>query len=206
MTTFGTGSIRKGYSVSAYRASHLHNLPQVNMHPRNICRAALVATLSACATAPAAHPPPLPANDPAAMAIAAATPARWTGNLQPTQARTGNVRMTDRQKAYGTVEMTVPRDSPNRTRVRLTVSAPATSGVTSLRWGIYPGNCGSGAPPVVPAEVFPLIELSSNGQGSIDQEIAFEMPNQRALHVNVLQGSGTQLSNVLTCANLRRAN
>jgi hypothetical protein len=114
------------------------------------------------------------------------------------------VKATERQKAYGTVELTVPRDRPTRTHVRLTVSAPPTSGVNTLRWGIYPGTCGSGAPPVVPTEVFPVIELSSNGQGSIDQEVAFEMPNDGRFHVNVLHGTGGQLSNVLTCANLRR--
>jgi len=139
------------------------------------------------------------------MAIAAATPARWTGNLQPTQSRTGEVMVTERQKAYGTVELTVPYDRPTRTRVRLSVSAPATYLFANLRWGIYPGSCGSGAPPVVPAEVFPIIEMGSNGQGSIDQEIGFAMPQEGALHVNVLHGGGTQLSNVLTCGNLRRA-
>lgn len=112
--------------------------------------------------------------------------------------------MTERQKAYGTVELVVPQDRPTRTRVRLNISAPATPDVTSLRWGIYPGHCGSPAPPVVPVEVFPTIELSSNGKGSFDHEVAFEMPKQGAFHLNVLRGTGTQLSNVLTCANLRR--
>lgn len=57
---------------------------------------------------------------------------------------------------------------------------------------------------MVPAEAFPTIELSSNGQGSLDQEIAFELLSGGRYHVNVLHGTGTQLSNVLTCANLRR--
>jgi len=174
------------------------------MHLRHISSAALAAALSACATPPAVDPSPSPVNDPAAMAIAAAS-LRWTGNLQPTQSQTGGAMVTDRQKAYGTVELTVPRDRPTRTHARLTVSAPAAYLHASLRWGIYPGHCGSGAPPVVPAEVFPIIEMSSNGQGSINQEIAFEMPQEGALHVNVLHGGGSQLSNVLTCANLRRA-
>jgi hypothetical protein len=114
--------------------------------------------------------------------------------------------VTARQKAYGTVELTVPRDRPNRTYVRLTVAAPATSLITTLRWGIFPGPCGSGSAPIVPTESLPLIELTSSGQGSIDQEVAFEMPNEGRFHVNVLQGRGTQISNVLTCGNLRLAN
>ena len=172
------------------------------MHLKPIRNALLVTGLAACASGGTTPAPP---HDPTAIAIAAATVARWTGTLQPTQSRTGGVKATERQKAYGTVELVVPRNRRTRTHVRLDVSAPATAGVTTLRWGIYPGSCGSGAPPVFPTEVFPAIELGTNGKGSIDQEVAFEMPDAGRFHVNVLQGTGTQLSNVLTCANLRLA-
>jgi hypothetical protein len=174
------------------------------MQLRPICRAGLVVALSACASAPAVDPPPR-ADDAATTAIAAAITTRWTGDFQPTQSRTGEMAPTERQRAYGTIELIVPRDRPDRTHVRLTVSTRATLAISTLRWGIYPGTCGSGAPPVVPAEAFPSIELGNSGRGSIDQEIAFEMPKEGRYHVNVLQGTGTQLSNVLTCANLRRA-
>lgn len=161
--------------------------------------------MSACASGPATNPAPLPPNDPAAIAIAAATPLRWTGNLQGTLAHTSDVVMTDRMKASGTVELTVLPDRPTRTHARLSLSAPATAMVTSLRWAISPGSCGSGSPPVVPAEIFPRMEMGSNGRGSIDQEIALEMPREGSFHVNVLQGSGNQLTNVFACANLRRS-
>lgn len=173
------------------------------MHSRHICSAALVAMNSACATAIPVDPSPAPANDPAAMAIAAANPTRWTGSFQPTLAHTGSAVVTDRQKAYGTVELTIPPARPTRTYVRLAVSAPANSNVNTLRWGVFAGRCGSGAPAVIPADGFPRIELT-NGRGSIEEEIGFEMPAEGEFHVNVLHGSGTQLSNVLTCANLRR--
>jgi len=162
---------------------------------------ALFATIiSACASG---GTPPPPAHDPTAIALAGAISARWTGRLQPTQSRTGDVKSTERQNAYGTVELVVYHKRKTRTHVRLDLSAPTSSSITSLRWGIYQGNCGSGAPPILPIEVFPAIELSGNGKGSIDQELAFEMPSDGRFHLNVLRGTGTQLSNVLTCANLR---
>lgn len=172
------------------------------MHLHSLGKVSLAAALCACASTPKVESAPV--HDPTAIAIAAAVMSRWTGNLQPTQSHTGAVKATERQRAYGSVELIVPRDRPTRTRVRLNVSVPTSTQVNTLRWGIYPGNCGSGSPPVVPAEVFPIIDLSSNGQGSIDQEIAIEMPNDGRYHVNVLMGTGTQLSNVLTCGNLRK--
>jgi len=170
------------------------------MNLRLICSASLIATVFACATVA----PPAPAHDPTAIAIAAAITARWTGNFQGTQTRSGDAMVSERQRATGTIELIVPRDRPDRLRVRLHLSTRATSAVTSLRWAIYPGNCGSGAPPVVPAETFPTIELSTNGRGSLDQEIAFALATEPRYHVNILHGTGTQLSNVLACANLRR--
>lgn len=173
---------------------------------RPIRRVSFAAALFACATTPPVASAPPAAHDPTAIAIAAAITARWTGILQPTQSRTGDAVVTERQKAYGTVELTVPRDRPSRTHVRLNVSTPATANVTTLRWGIYPGYCGSGASPILPVDVLPRIDLSNNGQGSLDQEIALEMPKGGAFHVNVLHGSsGTQINNVLTCGNLRQA-
>lgn len=173
------------------------------MHPRPIYSATLAAILCGCASNPSTNTQAV--HDATAIAMENATLARWTGSFQPTQSRTGDAMITERQRAYGTIELLVSRDRPERTRVRLSVSTPLTSAISTLRWGIYPGSCGSGAPPVIPAEAFPVIELTNNGRGSIDQEFAFEMPADKLLHANVLQGSGTQLSNVLTCANLRRA-
>lgn len=171
------------------------------MHLKPFRNALFAIFVVGCASGGTSTPTP---QDPTAIAIAAAVSARWKGNFQPTQSRTGDVKPTQRQNAYGSVELTVPRNRTTRTHVRLDVTAPATSG-TSLRWGIYEGGCGSGTPPVFPIDVFPIMELSSNGKGSIDQEVAFEMPASGRFHVNVLQGAGTQITDVLTCANLRLA-
>lgn len=170
---------------------------------RHFLAAALASTVvSACATTPAVNSGPQPDSDRTAVVLAAAN--RWTGNLNPTQSLTGAAVASERQKAYGTVELTV---SPNRatlTHVRLTVSVPMEPGLNSLGWAIHPGNCGSGTPPVLAPGAFPIIVVSANGRGSIEDDIGFTLPVSGSYHVNVFRGNGTQLNDVLTCANLRR--
>jgi hypothetical protein len=90
------------------------------------------------------------------------------------------------------------------THVRLTVSVPVEPGLTNLGWAIHPGECGSGDPPVMAPGTFPTIVLSANGRGTVDDDIAFELPQSGSYHVNVFRGTGTQLSDVITCAGLRR--
>ncbi len=170
---------------------------------RHIFTFALVsAAASACATAPAVNRAPQSDDDRVAVLLAASN--RWTGNLNPTQGRTGAAVTTTRQKAYGTVELTVSPNRPTLTHVRLNVSVPVEPGLNNLGWAIHQGNCGSGNPPVMSPGTFPMIVLSVNGQGSVDDDIPFTLPESGAYHLNVFRGSGTQLNDVITCANLRR--
>lgn len=172
------------------------------MNLRHICAASLAAAVAACASAPAVNPTPTSDGDRAAALIASAN--RWTGTLNPTQGRTGAAVTTTRQKAYGTVELTVARNRQTLTHVRLTVSVPVEPGLNNLGWAIHPGNCGSGNPPVVAPGMFPVMVLSVNGRGTVDDDIPFTLPESGSYHLNVFRGSGTQLSDVITCADLRR--
>ena len=129
-------------------------------------------------------------------------PLRWTGNLQATQQRTGDLAPTQQQKATGTVSLMVsPRDS-NRTLARLTVSAPVRE-AGSFPWAVLPGRCGSNALPLVGVEQFPQIEIGSNGRGEVQADVPMTLPSSGALHVNVYW-RGQQLNDVMTCANLKR--
>jgi hypothetical protein len=51
---------------------------------------------------------------------------------------------------------------------------------------------------------FPAIVISANGRGTIEEEIAYTLPESGNYHVNVFRGAGTQLNDVLTCGSLRR--
>jgi hypothetical protein len=104
-------------------------------------------------------------------------------------------------KAYGTVLLTVAANSPNRTRARVTLSAPVQS-ATELRWAIIPGRCGANSLPVIGFESFPVLEVGNTGRGQLDAEIPFTLPTDGQYHVNVYW-QGQQLSDVMTCGNLK---
>jgi hypothetical protein len=127
---------------------------------------------------------------------------RWSGSLQPTQQRTGEMAPTAQTKAFGTVVLTVSERNPNHTRARITLSAPIQS-ATELRWAILPGGCGTGSLPLAAVEQFPVLEISSNGRGELDAEVPLTLPTMGTYHVNVYW-RGQQVTDVMTCANLRR--
>jgi hypothetical protein len=164
--------------------------------------AVVCATLPSCASAPKVNQEPPTDADRVASVLAAAN--RWTGTLNPTQGRTSTAVTTTRQKAYGTVELTATPNRPTVTHVRLNVTVPMEPGLNNLGWAIHPGGCGSGNPPVMAPGAFPSMTVSTNGGGSVDDDIGFALPTMGNYHVNVFRGNGTQLSDVITCANLRR--
>lgn len=173
------------------------------MHPSRLLAAALCcAAAVACATTPSARPEP--GSDAARTEAVLNAANRWTGTFNPTQGFAANAVTTTRQKAFGNIELTVSPNRPTVSHVRLTVSVPVEPGLTNLGWAIHPGSCGSGAPAMMAAGTFPTIVLSANGRGSVDDDISFTVPLTGSYHVNVFRGNGTQLTDVITCANLRR--
>lgn len=127
----------------------------------------------------------------------------WIASLQQTQQRTGELAPTSQQKATGNVSLLPSVATPGRMRIQLTLSAPSNSSST-LRWGIFPGRCGSSALPLIGIESFPAIDVGSNGRGQVAGEIPISLESGAAYHVNVFKGMGMELSDVLTCGNLRQ--
>ena len=128
---------------------------------------------------------------------------RWSANLQQTQQRTGELAPTGQQKATGTILLTPTAADPGRMQLQLTVSAPSNTSST-LRWGIFPGRCGASSLPLVSIEVLPAIDVGSNGRGQISAELPLRLEPGSLYHVNVFRGRGTDISDVLTCGNLRQ--
>lgn len=126
---------------------------------------------------------------------------RWSGTLQPTQQRTGTALPTSQNKAFGTVTLT-SRGS-ERTAVSISLSTPLQNS-TSLSWALHPGRCGSGSPSLVGRERFPMIDVSGNGRGQLNNEMVLALPETGTYHVNIFWGQGQALSDVMTCANLHR--
>ena len=125
----------------------------------------------------------------------------WTGSLQPMQQQSGGLGPTGQNKAFGNVRLTSKGTS--RTAISIQVSTPL-SNAASLNWAILPGRCGTGSLPLVGVERFPLIEVGNNGRGQLEGDMSLELPTSGTYHVNIYWGSGQQISDVMTCANLRK--
>lgn len=156
------------------------------------------AALTGCASTAAVES--APPNNPATVTAAGDGPVMWRGQLQATQQRTGRAAPTAQNKSTGTISLT--QASPGRTRVRLVVSTPIGS-ATALQWAILPGRCGSGSMPIDVVSRFPVVEISNNGRGELDETMQLDLPASGTFHVNVYNG-GTQLNHVITCSNLSR--
>jgi hypothetical protein len=144
------------------------------------------------------------ASSPSAANESAAPPSSsgWVGTFQPTQERTGVLAPTRLQQAGGTVRLRQSVRDPQRTTVALAVST-ALQEPTALRWAVLPGRCGAGSLPLLSFEQFPPLDVTSSGRGQLEIDVPIVLPESGSYHVNVYHG-GTQITNVLTCATLRR--
>ena len=170
---------------------------------RHMVVAAIVSTaVAGCASAPPVSSAPQPASDQSVTVYPTAK--RWTGTLNPRLSYNASAVASKRQNAYGHVEVTVVPSSTMLSRVTLTVAVPNEPGLDIAGWGVSEGRCGSGNPLVLSPSVFPPIQLNATGQGSVDAKIPFIIPDNGTYHVSVFRRSGTQLTDMITCAELRR--
>lgn len=170
---------------------------------RQLLAAAVVSTaLTSCASAPPASSAPQTDSDRAPLVFPSAK--RWKGTMRPTQSYNAAAVGSQRQNAYGAVELSVSASNPTLTHVSLTVTVPVDLGLGMIGWGLAQGRCGSGNPTVLAPSTFPPIQLNATGQGTVDAQIPFIIPDNGTYHVNVFRGAGTQLVDVITCADLRR--
>jgi hypothetical protein len=169
------------------------------MNLKPFCTPAILLGIAACATAKPAETGTTAA--PSASVSAAGKTIRWSGTLQPTQQVTGGLGPTGQNKTFGTVTLT--SKGSERMAAEISLSTPLQSS-TSLNWAILPGRCGTGSLPLAAVERFPVIDVGNNGRGQLHAEMALALPESGAFHVNVYWGGGQQLSDVMTCANLRR--
>lgn len=171
---------------------------------RHLIRPAFVSTaLASCAGAPPVGSPAPPMSEQSVAVYPIIK--RWIGTFTPRRSYNAAAVGSKRQNAYGSVELTVSPSSPTLTHVTLKVSLPNEPGLDLAGWGLSEGRCGSGNPPILSPGMFPAIQLRSSGQGNADAKIPFVMPETGSYHVNVFRRSGTQLTDVITCAELRRA-
>ena len=174
------------------------------MRLRQLLTASIVTAIAGCASTPVTGSAPKPTNDRVVSGYPIVQ--RWTATLNPTQSYNSSAVSTQRQHAYGRVELTANPNTPTLTDVKLVVSVPAQPGLDIVGWGLSQGRCGSGNPPVLAPSTFPAIQLSPNGGGNADAKLPFVILETGTYHVNVFRGTGTQLTDVITCGELRREN
>lgn len=153
---------------------------------------------SACASTPRAAGDVEVATD--REGVLAST-ARWSGSLSPVNSFSGGINGATRQNTYGTVMLSMSPRNNNATRVQLTFQAPVQQS-TVFRWALLPGRCGSGSIPLMAAESFPDLEVSSNGRGQLDTDIPVSLPVAGEHHVNIYS-RGSNIADVVGCATLR---
>ena len=117
------------------------------------------------------------------------------------QQRSGGLGPTGQNKAFGNVSLS--SKGAGRTAISISLSTPLSSSA-ALNWGVLPGRCGSGTLPIVGIERFPAIDVGNNGRGQLDTEMALDLPTDGAYHVNIYWAGGQQISDVMTCANLKK--
>jgi hypothetical protein len=189
---------------------HLTKSSGVLPHPgsetmllRQLLAASVASTaLAGCASAPPASSAPQSGSNETTNLYP--TVKLWKGTLNPTQSYQAAAVASKRQNGYGRVELSVSPNSPTLSHVIVNVSIPNEPGMDLVGWGLSPGRCGSGSPLVLSPSMFPAIQIGPNGQGQIDAKIPFIIPDNGNYHVDVFRGQGTQLSDVITCAVLRR--
>jgi hypothetical protein len=161
---------------------------------------ASVLALAACASAKTSDT--AGAAPSSSVAVASGGQVKWVGSLQPIQQASSGLGPTGQNKAFGTV--TLSSKGTERTAISISVSTPL-SGSTTLRWAVLPGQCGTGSLPIVGVERFPQIDVGNNGRGQLNTEMALSLPTNGSYHVNIYWANGQQLSDVMTCANLRKS-
>ena len=171
------------------------------MNLKPLCAPVILLGLAACATAKPVDDAGAPAPTASVSSGSSGAPIRWTGSLQPMQQRSGGLGPTGQNKAFGNVSLS--SKGSDRTAISISLSTPL-QGSAALSWAILPGRCGSGALPIVGIERFPAIDVGNNGRAQLDTEMALELPTNGAYHVNIYWAGGQQLSDVMTCANLKK--
>ncbi|MEP6733368.1 MAG: hypothetical protein ABJE10_22180 [bacterium] len=152
---------------------------------------ATVCSLAGCA---AKHSPTVTYDEPPTE--------KWTGSLQPTQQRSGQLVVTSQNRTFGSISLRrTSMGTMQRIHVSLTLSIPSISS-QQLRWAILPERCGTGELPLTGFDQFPLLEIGSNGRGQVDTDLPLDMNTTSAYHVNVYLG-GQQLDNVVSCGNIK---
>jgi hypothetical protein len=124
------------------------------------------------------------------------------GSFQSTMnAAAGLVSAGRGPRVDGTVRLTPGGNTDDQFTVDFNFNSER--GAESLSWTVIPGSCGSGELPLVSPRVQARIDVQGNGRARLQAQFRGTITRGRSYHVNLYANDGTDLADVVACANLK---
>ncbi len=164
--------------------------------------AALFAGVASCRPAAGSAP----AEGPQATMSLEPTPVQpsvtFAGRFRPVlNTMSGDATLPGAIRIRGTAKLTSYAGTDDEFRVEVRFSSEL--GSQALRWSVVPGECGNGNLPLVPPRNLTTINVDGTGSAVFDGEFRATLTAGRDYHLNLYGNNGTQLADVVGCANLR---
>ena len=104
-------------------------------------------------------------------------------------------------RGTGTINITSLGGTPAQIRIEVSISgAPPAS---TLGWAVFNGGCGSPAPIIANASLFPTISVASTGDGRVRADMTATLDPKVSYHANVYATDRVNdMNDVIMCANL----
>ncbi|HEY7232668.1 MAG TPA: hypothetical protein VH539_00900 [Gemmatimonadaceae bacterium] len=104
-------------------------------------------------------------------------------------------------RGSGTISLRPLGSGVPATHVEISIRDAAPS--MSLAWAVFGGNCGSPAPIVAGQNQFPVISVSSSGEGHVVADVSFALDPKSDYHANVyFTPRVNDMNDIMMCANL----
>ena len=126
----------------------------------------------------------------------------WSGNFRSSSsASSAMLAPATPNRGSGTITVTPLGGTPPQVRMEVSISgAPPSS---TIAWAVFGGTCGSPAPIVANASLFPSIPVSSTGDGRIRADLAATLDPRASYHANVYATDRVNdMNDVIMCATL----
>lgn len=128
-------------------------------------------------------------------------PSRWSGSFKPSSASSELGRAMP-NNGFGSITVTPVQAPTQETTIDISINAPAAAG-EHVGWALLSGTCGSAHPALTGKSEFPMIEVGSNGAGSLRVDMPLTLNANRSYHADVYwPNSSRDLNDVMMCANM----
>ncbi|HVZ78237.1 MAG TPA: hypothetical protein VG818_09685 [Gemmatimonadaceae bacterium] len=156
---------------------------------------ATTASLAACASAG-----PKPETPVGAGFGAKPGAVMWSASFQSTMLRSSATLGSGQERMDGTVEVAAT-DRPDVFKVHIVLNTLRNG--DTMGWSLLTGRCGNDAPPLVQPRQLQQLDIQDTGRGELSAEFPAALHAGAEYHLNIYENGGNQLSDVVTCANLK---